>query len=94
MGPTVLGLELDPPADAALRRAREHQRRGRGVLHGHADGLVEGDLGRRRAAGPAPGDELTQLGVDVARIDHAVADRPAEVVRSTGRWRDGGEFLR
>ena len=71
--------DLDLPADLALARGAQHQRRRRGVLHRDADRLVERELVRGLPARPRARNQLADLRVDVAGADGSARDRLGEV---------------
>src|SRR5438034_989614 len=73
-------LQLDVVAGAALPCRGQDQRRGRGVLSGDADRLVQRDLLGSRPPGAGSRQDLPELGVDVAFPDDAVPDGPGQVV--------------
>src|SRR3954462_1526209 len=76
-------LDVDLESGALLEGGAEHQHGGRGVLHGHADGFVEGQLLGGRAAGPATVEQLADL-------DDLVGIRGREVGGARGHRREGG----
>ncbi len=58
----MLHLQLYHAPQPARLRLGQRARRGGDVLHGYANGLEEGDLVRRLAAGPQAGNDFAQLG--------------------------------
>jgi hypothetical protein len=62
----VLGGQVDLEPEVPVPGGVEDQVRGGDVLSRDADGLVQRDLSRRRAAGLGAQEELADFGVDVS----------------------------